>query len=109
MTTADLPSDNVLRVRVTDDLVLDGGTWHLAADHDRHPVAVVEPPVKPMYRQVAEYLEAKPVPPEGNPSVTTRRVRPLPSACGGAPTSPCSPNRTTGYRAIVWNKDCRDC
>jgi hypothetical protein len=67
MTTADLPSDNVLRVRVADDLVLDAGTWHLAADHDRHPVAVVDPPATPMYRQVVAYLEAKPTPPDGNP------------------------------------------
>jgi hypothetical protein len=66
MTTADLPSDNVLRVRVTDDLVLDGGTWHLAEDKDQHPIAVIEPPATPMYRQVAAYLDAKPAPPDSN-------------------------------------------
>ena len=41
------------------------GAW--PADHDRHPVAVIEPPATPMYRQVAAYLETKPSPPEGNP------------------------------------------
>ncbi len=67
MPTPELPSNGVLRVRVADDLVLDGGTRRLAADHDRHPVAVIEPPATPMYRQVAAYLETKPSPPEGNP------------------------------------------
>jgi hypothetical protein len=67
MPTPELPSKGILRVRVADDLVLDGGTWHLATDYDRHPVAVVELPTTPMYRQVAAYLETKPAPPEGNP------------------------------------------
>jgi len=66
MPTPELPRDDILRVRVADDLVLEGGTWQLAAD-DQRPVAVVEPPSTPMYRQVASYLESKPTPPEGNP------------------------------------------
>ena len=65
MTTAVLPSDNVLRVRVTEDFVLDGGTSRLAADQQR-PVAIIEPPATPMFQQVAAYLEAKPAPPDRN-------------------------------------------
>jgi len=67
MPTPELPSNGVLRVRVADDLVLDAGTFRLAADHDQHPVAVIEPPETPMYRQVAAYLESKPTPPDSNP------------------------------------------
>ena len=32
MPTTELPSGDVLRVRATEDLKLDGGTWHLAVD-----------------------------------------------------------------------------
>ena len=67
MPTAESKSDNVLRVRATDDLVLNAGTWHLAEDDDLRPAAIIEPPATPMYQQVAAYLEAKPAPPEGNP------------------------------------------
>jgi len=67
MPTAESRSAGVLRVRVADDFVLDTGTWHLAAGQDQRPVALIEPPAMPMYRQVVAYLEAKPVPPEGNP------------------------------------------
>jgi hypothetical protein len=52
----------VLRVRVTDDLTLDGGTWHLAVDPDQRPIAKIAPPLVPMFEQVVQYLETKPVP-----------------------------------------------
>jgi hypothetical protein len=66
MPTPEPQSDNILQVRVADDLVLDGGTWHLVTDQDQRPIAVIEPPETPMYRQVAAYLETKPVPPDRN-------------------------------------------
>ena len=56
----------VLRVRVTDDLVLDGGTWELAESEDGQPVARITPPATPMFLQVVEYLETQPVPQGGN-------------------------------------------
>jgi len=59
-------SARALRVRVTDDLVLDGGTWELAESEDGQPVARITPPATPMFRQVVEYLETKPVPQGGN-------------------------------------------
>jgi hypothetical protein len=58
-------SSGVLRVRVADDLVLDAGTWELAETQDRQPIARIAPPATPMFRQVVEYLETKPVPPGG--------------------------------------------
>jgi hypothetical protein len=67
MPTAELPSAGVLRVRVADDLILDAGSWHLAADQDQRPAAIIEPPATPMIQQLVAYLEAKPAPPEGNP------------------------------------------
>ena len=62
MRATDLPSGGVLRVRVTDDLTLDGGTWHLAVDPDQRPIAKIAPPLVPMFEQVVQYLETKPVP-----------------------------------------------
>ncbi len=53
-------------IRVADDFVLDGGRWELAKTKDRQPVARIDPPVMPMFQQVVEYLERKPVPPGGN-------------------------------------------
>jgi hypothetical protein len=66
MPTAEPPFAGVLQVHVAEDLVLDGGTWHLVTDQDQRPIAVIEPPETPMYRQVAAYLEAKPAPPDRN-------------------------------------------
>jgi hypothetical protein len=59
-------SGGVLRVHVADDLVLDGGTWELAESEDRRSIAKITPPATPMFQQVVEYLERKPVPPGGN-------------------------------------------
>ena len=58
--------NDVLRVRVTDDLLLDGGTWTLTEDQKGRPVARITPPATPMFQQIVEYLEAKPVPPGGS-------------------------------------------
>jgi hypothetical protein len=67
MPTTESQSGGVLQVRVADDLVLDAGKWHLAVGQDHRPVAVIEPPVTPMFQQVVAYLDAKPSPPDGNP------------------------------------------
>jgi len=56
----------VLRVRVTDDLVLNAGTWELAQTEDGEAVARITPPATPMFLQVVEYLEMQPVPRGGN-------------------------------------------
>jgi hypothetical protein len=56
----------VLNVRVTEDLVLDGGTWELVESQEGQPVARIAPPANPMFLQVVEYLETKPVPQGGN-------------------------------------------
>ncbi len=56
----------VLSVRVTDDLILDGGTWEPTESEDGQPVARITPPATPMFLQVVEYLETKPVPQGGN-------------------------------------------
>ena len=56
----------VLRVHVAGDLIIDGGTWKLAESEDRHRIARITPPATPMFQQVVEYLETKPVPPGGN-------------------------------------------
>ena len=66
MPTSELPSDGTLRVRVTDDLLLDGGAWKLTEDQKGRPVARITPPATPMFQQVVAYLEAKPVPPGGS-------------------------------------------
>jgi hypothetical protein len=64
MTTASpLPTSGTLRVQVTKDLLLDGGNWKLTDDRK---VARIVPPATPMFQQVVEYLEAKPVPPGGS-------------------------------------------
>jgi hypothetical protein len=64
--TPQLPTSGVLRVQVAEDLTVDGGTWHLAMDQQGAPIAHISPPAVPMFQQVVEYLEAKPVPPGGN-------------------------------------------
>ena len=58
----DLPASGMLHVRVTHDLLLDGGTWHLATDRQGTPIAQISPPAVPMFQQVIAYLEANPVP-----------------------------------------------
>jgi hypothetical protein len=66
MPTSELPSDGTLRVRVTDDFVLDGGAWKLTEDQKGRPVARITPPTTPMFQQIIAYLEAKPVPRGGS-------------------------------------------
>ena len=39
MPTSELPSGGILRVRVTEDLELDGGTWELTGSRDRQSIA----------------------------------------------------------------------
>ena len=60
-----LNDNGLLQVRGADDLHLDGGTWTLTEDQKGQPVARIIPPAVPMFQQVVEYLEAKPVPPGG--------------------------------------------
>jgi hypothetical protein len=64
------PTGGILRVQVAEDRAVDGGTWHSATDQQGTPIARIIPPAVPMFRQVVEYLEAKPVPPGGS----TRRA-----------------------------------
>ena len=69
MTDVEIPdpsSCDVLRVRVTDDFMLDGGAWHLAKDSRGAPIAHITPPAVPMFQQVVDYVEKKPVPPGGS-------------------------------------------
>lgn len=61
-----LAAEDVLRVRVADDFILDGGRWELAKTKDRPPVARIGSPVTPMFQQVVKYLERKPAPRCGN-------------------------------------------
>ena len=53
----------MLHVQITEDCRLDAGTWHLTTDQHGAPIAKISPPAVPMFQQVVEYLEAKPVPP----------------------------------------------
>lgn len=55
----------MLRVQVADDLILDGGTWERAESNERRSIAKITPPSTPMFKQVVEYLETKPVPSGG--------------------------------------------
>jgi hypothetical protein len=64
--TSPLPTSGTLRVRVTEELLLDGGTWKLTEDQKGQRVARIAPPATPMFQQVVEYLESKPVPPGGS-------------------------------------------
>ncbi|MFZ1932243.1 MAG: hypothetical protein WCB27_22030, partial [Thermoguttaceae bacterium] len=64
--TPDLPVSGTLHVQVAEDCTLDGGEWHLTTDQHGAPTAQISPPAVPMFQQVVEYLEAKPVPPGGN-------------------------------------------
>ena len=59
---SDLPASGMLHVQVADDGTLDGGTWHLTTDQHGAPTAQISPPAIPMFQQVVQYLEAKPVP-----------------------------------------------
>ena len=62
----DLPPGNVLRVRVTGDLIFDSGTWHWTLSHHERLTAIIEPPATPMFQQVLTHLWTKPVPTGGN-------------------------------------------
>ncbi len=66
MSEQSLPESGVLRVPVTDDLELDGGAWSPAGEQRGWLIARIAPPTVPMFQQVVEYLETKPVPPGGN-------------------------------------------
>lgn len=59
-------SCGVLHVPVANDLVLDAGTWEVGERTDRRPIVRINPPARPMFQQVVEYLERKPVPTGGN-------------------------------------------
>jgi hypothetical protein len=59
-------SGGALRVRVSEDLELDGGTWNRSEDQKGWHIAKITPPAVPMFQQVVEYLETKPVPQGGN-------------------------------------------
>ena len=62
----DLPASGMLHVRAAEDCTLDGGDWHLTTDQHGASPAQSSPPAVPMFQQVVEYLEAKPVPPGGS-------------------------------------------
>jgi hypothetical protein len=62
----DLPASRMLHVKVAEDCTLDGETWHQTTDQHGAPTAQISPPAVPMFQQVVEYLEAKPVPPGGS-------------------------------------------
>lgn len=62
MTEAETSNGGVFRVHVTDGLTLDGGAWHVTSDPDDGPVASLVPPDVPMFLQVVEYLQDKPIP-----------------------------------------------
>ena len=61
-----LPASGMLHVQVAEDCRLDGGVWNLTTDRHGAPTAQISPPAVPMFQQVVEYLEAKPVPPAGS-------------------------------------------
>jgi len=65
-----LPESSVFRVRVTEDFELDCGAWKHTGEQKGWLIARITPPTMPMFQQVVEYLEAKPVPPGG----TTKRA-----------------------------------
>jgi hypothetical protein len=56
MPVSELPSNGVLHVGVSDDLLLDGGTWKLTENQNGQPVARIAPPAMPMFQQVVAYL-----------------------------------------------------
>ena len=64
--TPDYPASGMLHMRVAEDCTLDGGDWNLTTDQHGVPTAQIRPPAVPMFRQLVEYLEAKPVPPGGS-------------------------------------------
>ena len=53
------------RLRVTEDFVLDAGSWLQNLYEGGQPIAQIAPPPTPMFQQVAEYLDAKPLPSAG--------------------------------------------
>jgi hypothetical protein len=62
----ELPSHGVLRVRVANDLELDGGTWVHTGEQEGWLIVTITPPSVPMFQQGVAYLETKPVPWGGN-------------------------------------------
>ncbi len=62
MTTPDPASSGMLRVGVKDDFVLDAGCWFQILDEEQLLVTRITPPGVPMFRQVVDYLGAKPSP-----------------------------------------------
>ena len=61
MTSTEAAPSGTLRVSVEDDFVLDAGSWLQTLDEDQRSVTRVTPPGRPMFRQVVDHLEAKPV------------------------------------------------
>jgi len=64
--TPDYPARGILHMQVAEDCTLDGGAWNLTTDQHGAPTAHISPPAVPMFHQLVEYLETKPVPPGGN-------------------------------------------
>ena len=62
-TATDPPSHGTLRVRVSDDLILDAGTWQLDVVADQRPIARITPPAMAMFQQVIAYLDHAWLPP----------------------------------------------
>ena len=64
--TPDYPASGMLHMQVAEDCTLDSGVWSLTTDQHRNPTAHISPSAVPMFRQLVEYLEAKPFPPGGS-------------------------------------------
>jgi hypothetical protein len=56
-----LAESGVLRVRVTEDCELDGGAWKPAGDQKGWLIVKITPSTVPMFQQVVDCLETKPV------------------------------------------------
>ena len=80
MDAGELSSSGILHARVNDDLLLDGGTWRLAEDQNGLRIATITPPFTPMFQQVVEYLEKKPVP-RGGTSKRADKARAAVAVC----------------------------
>lgn len=59
------PESGILRVLVADDFALDGGAWKHTGEQKGWLIATITPPKVPTFQQVVDWLETKPVPPDG--------------------------------------------
>jgi len=59
------PESGVLRVRVAEDFESDAGEWKHMGEQKGWPIAMIAPPTVPMFQQVVDWLETRPVPTGG--------------------------------------------